>query len=100
VREAAAHREPVEIITSHEAGACPALIVDGIEVAVPAGQDPEVVGIAVAAAEARWCGHCGSPRPSPPRTATTRCVRHLTDALGLAMLGMPIEGLVVAPLSN
>jgi hypothetical protein len=57
VREAAAHREPVEIITSHDAGACPALIVDGTDVAVPAGQDPEVVGIAVAAAEARRCGH-------------------------------------------
>jgi hypothetical protein len=57
VREAAAHREPVEIITSDEAGACPALIVDGAEVAVPAGQDPEVVGSAVAAAEARRCGH-------------------------------------------
>jgi hypothetical protein len=57
VREAAAHREPVEIITSDEAGACPALIVDGAEVAVPAVQDPEVVGSAVAAAEARRCGH-------------------------------------------
>jgi hypothetical protein len=57
VREAAAHREPVEIITCDDAGACPALIVDGAEVAVLAGQDPEVVGIAVAAAEARRCGH-------------------------------------------
>jgi hypothetical protein len=56
VQEAAADRPPVEIITSDEAGACPALIVDGAEVAVPAGQDPEVVGIAVAAAEARRCG--------------------------------------------
>jgi hypothetical protein len=43
--------------TSDEAGACPALIVDGAEVAVPAVQDPEVVGSAVAAAEARRCGH-------------------------------------------
>jgi hypothetical protein len=56
VQEAAAHRQPVEIITSHHAGACPALIMDGTEVAVPAGQDPEVVGIAVVAADARRCG--------------------------------------------
>ncbi|WP_161631746.1 hypothetical protein [Pseudonocardia asaccharolytica] len=57
VEDAATRDQPVEIVVSDEPGAGPALRVDGRAVAVPAGQDPEAVGLAAVAVAARRHGH-------------------------------------------